>query len=92
MHNFFYNLQSWERTHAVLVIGLYELLGNPTTYLTEPLGPSNNFLSNTTQKTKDRTKQTRIPLEIMSELMCLRIISHSCTTSDKRRVTVKDTP
>jgi hypothetical protein len=24
------NLQSWARTHAVLVIGLYELLGNPT--------------------------------------------------------------
>jgi hypothetical protein len=27
----FYNLQSRVRTHAVLVIGLYELLGNPTT-------------------------------------------------------------
>ena len=27
----FCNLQSRERTHAVLVIGLYELLGNPTT-------------------------------------------------------------
>ena len=27
----FCNLQSWARTHAVLVIGLYELLGNPTT-------------------------------------------------------------
>jgi hypothetical protein len=25
------NLQSRARTHAVLVIGLYELLGNPTT-------------------------------------------------------------
>jgi hypothetical protein len=25
-----YNLQNWARTHAVLVIGLYELL-NPTT-------------------------------------------------------------
>ena len=25
------NLQSWARTHAILVIGLYELLGNPTT-------------------------------------------------------------
>jgi hypothetical protein len=25
------NLQSWARTHAVLLIGLYELLGNPTT-------------------------------------------------------------
>jgi hypothetical protein len=27
----FGNWQSWARTHAVLVIGLYELLGNPTT-------------------------------------------------------------
>jgi len=27
----FGNLQSRVRTHAVLVIGLYELLGNPTT-------------------------------------------------------------
>ena len=27
----FCNLQSRERMHAVLVIGLYELLGNPTT-------------------------------------------------------------
>ena len=26
----FCNLQSQARTHAVLVIGLYELLGNPT--------------------------------------------------------------
>jgi hypothetical protein len=29
--HFFCNLQSRARTHAVLVIGLYELLGNPTT-------------------------------------------------------------
>ena len=28
---------------AVLVIGLYELLGNPSTYLIEPPGPSNMF-------------------------------------------------
>ena len=28
---FFYNLQSQLQTHTVLVIGLYELLGNPTT-------------------------------------------------------------
>jgi pyruvate formate-lyase activating enzyme-like uncharacterized protein len=27
----FCNLQSRERTHTVFVIGLYELLGNPTT-------------------------------------------------------------
>jgi hypothetical protein len=30
----FCNLQSWARTHAVLVIGLYDLL-DPTTYLME---------------------------------------------------------
>jgi hypothetical protein len=29
--SFFCNLQSRVQTHAVLVIGLYELLGNPTT-------------------------------------------------------------
>ena len=34
----FCNLQSRERTHAVLVIGLYELLGNPATELIEPPG------------------------------------------------------
>ena len=38
---FFCNLQSRSRTHAVLVINLYELLGNPTTQLIEPPGPSN---------------------------------------------------
>jgi hypothetical protein len=27
----FCNLQSWARTHTLLVIDLYELLGNPTT-------------------------------------------------------------
>ena len=36
----FCNLQSRVRTHAVLVIGLYEWLGNPTTYLIEPPVPS----------------------------------------------------
>jgi hypothetical protein len=35
----FCNLQSRARTHTVLVIGLYELLGNPTTELIEPPGP-----------------------------------------------------
>ena len=39
----FCNLQSRARTHAVLVIGLYELLGNPTTYLIEPPGPLDVF-------------------------------------------------
>jgi hypothetical protein len=32
----FCNLQSRVRTHAVLVIGLYELLGNPTNSLSHP--------------------------------------------------------
>ena len=34
----FWNLQNGARTHAVLVIDLYELL-DPTTYLIEPHGP-----------------------------------------------------
>ena len=33
---FFCNLQSRARTHVVLVIGLYKLLGNPTAWLIEP--------------------------------------------------------
>jgi hypothetical protein len=33
------NLQSRARTHVVLVKGLHELLGNPTTYPIEPPGP-----------------------------------------------------
>ena len=37
----FGNLQSRARTHAVLVIDLYELLGNPATILIEPRGPYN---------------------------------------------------
>jgi hypothetical protein len=36
----FCNLQRWERTHAVLVIDLYELI-DPTTYLIELLMPPN---------------------------------------------------
>ena len=35
----FCNLQSWTRTHAILVIGLYELGGKPTTQLIEPPEP-----------------------------------------------------
>jgi hypothetical protein len=35
----FSNLQSRARTHVVLVKGLYELLGNPTTYPIDPPGP-----------------------------------------------------
>jgi hypothetical protein len=36
------NLQSRARTQAILVIVLYELLGNTTTLLIEPPGPLNN--------------------------------------------------
>jgi hypothetical protein len=35
----FQHMEDDTRTHALLVIGLYELLGNPTTYLIEPPGP-----------------------------------------------------
>ena len=34
----FCNLQSRVRTHALLVVGLYELLGNPTHWATRSLG------------------------------------------------------
>ena len=37
----FCNLQSRARSHVVLVIGLYELLGNPTIQLIEAPGPYN---------------------------------------------------
>jgi hypothetical protein len=37
-YTYFCNLQSRVRTNVVLVIGLYELLGNPTTSLIEPPG------------------------------------------------------
>ena len=64
----FCNLQSWSWTHAILVIGLYELLGNPT----RPPGPcriankgrqhngqkKKDDLQNFTQKTKDRATGT----------------------------------
>ena len=39
MHLFSSYLQSWARTEEALVIGVYELLGNPTTSLSEPPGP-----------------------------------------------------
>ena len=35
----FRNLQSQGRPHCVLLIGLYELLGKPTTLLIEPSAP-----------------------------------------------------
>ena len=38
-YTLFCNLQSQARTHAVLVIGLYELLGNSITKLIQPPGP-----------------------------------------------------
>ena len=54
------------------MIGLYELLGNPTTYLIEPHGPNDhqrkgNKLHNTTEKTYDWTMRT-------PELVCYNII------------------
>ncbi len=41
---FFVIHKSRVRTHAVLVIGLYELLGNPTTKLIEPPAPPEHEL------------------------------------------------
>ena len=39
----FCNLQIQALTYSVLEIGLYELLGNPTTYLIEPPGPPDSL-------------------------------------------------
>ena len=39
----FFNLQSRARTHSILVISLYELLGNPTTQLIAPPGSYKNY-------------------------------------------------
>jgi predicted amidohydrolase len=44
----FCKLQSRARTHTVLVMGLHELLGNPTTYLIEPPGPLHLIYKHTT--------------------------------------------
>ena len=60
------------RTHAILVIGLYELLGNPTTKLIEPPGPFN------TQIKCDRNRITtlyntiylQVYHQILLELQC----------------------
>ena len=41
----FCNLQSRAQTHAVFVIGVYELLGIPTTQLIEPTGTHSSVLS-----------------------------------------------
>jgi hypothetical protein len=48
----FCNLQRWARTHAVLVIGLYELLGNPTTTLIEAPRPFYEFFNETLKSIK----------------------------------------
>jgi hypothetical protein len=40
------NLQSRVRTHAVLMIGLYELLGNPITFVPNSLSHQGPYTSN----------------------------------------------
>jgi len=51
---------------------------------------TNNVLQNTTQKTKDRTKQ--IPLNTGGELRCSGRVRSSCSTSDTRRVNLFTKP
>ena len=43
-------LQSWARTLAILVIGMYELLGNRTTKRIEPPGPFDKLKKKTTKQ------------------------------------------
>ena len=62
----FCHIQSRARTHTILVTGLYELLGNPTTKLIEPHGPFPLPLSNRKYniiKEKNRS-------QAMSEIYC----------------------
>jgi hypothetical protein len=58
----FCNLQSWARTHAVLVIGLYELLGNPTTL--QKIGKPNIWKICESKKTKGPTQDSQNLLRI----------------------------
>ena len=52
------NLQNPARTHAVLVRGLYQLLGNPTTELIEPPGPL-TINQRRTDNPMDKSKRTK---------------------------------
>ena len=58
----FCNLQSRSRTHTVLVIGLYELLGNPTTKLTEPPGPVGLFDNGKNMNKQNRNDEVTVGL------------------------------
>ena len=53
---FFVILQSRARTQAVLVIDLYEFLGNPTTSLIVPSGPYNVFVCDMSKTDDDKKK------------------------------------
>jgi hypothetical protein len=56
----FCNLQNREQAHAALVIGLYELLGNPTTYPIEPLGTGRHDIVEILLKVALNTKNQSI--------------------------------
>ena len=87
----FCNLQIRARTHVILVIGLYELLGNPTTQLIEPPGPSrkdrqhndrqkqdketNNDLQNITHKIKDGVTRT----------LLIKVVRTTCIRNNRHR-------
>ena len=80
----FCNLQNRARTHAVLVIGLYELLGNPITYIIEPPGPSYQYVLRYWTVVKNveevTTKSNFIrcirKLGMATAVYCLNLMSH----------------
>ena len=95
----FCNLQRRARTQAVLVIGLYELLGNPTTPIAqeqttqwrkEKVQRDKQRSTKHTYKTKDRV--TRTPLKTGGELGCSGRVGSPYYTSDTRRVNLVTNP
>jgi hypothetical protein len=95
----FCNLQRRARTQAVLVIGLYELLGNPTTPIAqeqttqwrkEKVQRDKQRSTKHTYKTKDRV--TRTPLKTGGELRCSGRVGSPYYTSDTRRVNLVTNP
>ena len=73
---FFYNLQNRAGIQAVLVIGLYELLGNPSTLPIKPPGPL-FIIENLIVTVKLRIAK-KMQLLYFKLRLCVRLDSLSC--------------
>ena len=77
------NLQSRVRTHAVLMIGLYELLGNPITFVPNSLSHQGPYTSN-----EDNISSVVFPFVIVffggGGDICVLILLIYCTTNDSQ--------